>query len=100
MTKKLVNKIYFGLFLNISLLAMISYLDNTHSFNINRNWSIFYGFGLMPIHILACLIMLLFISSKLFTIDSKATFSTRDKVLIFLYYISFVSIFLYSYIPQ
>jgi len=100
MTKKLVNKIYFGLFLNILLLVLMTYVNNIDSLYAKGNnfYILFYGLFLMLIHIAICLIMLLFISYKLSTVDTNTTFSTRDKVLIFIYYISALSIFLFFYI--
>ena len=100
MKKKLVNKFLFGLFLNILLLVLMTYVNSIDSLYAKDNnfYILFYGLFLMPIHIVICLIMLLFISYKLSTVDTNTTFSTRDKVLIFIYYISVLSIFLFFYI--
>jgi len=96
MTTKLENKIGLGLFLNILLYITLFIMSKINGpYGEHGTFYVVYGFVFMPLHLLACFIMLLNISYNLFTLEDDISFSKGQKILIFVYYFT---VFLFFYI--
>jgi len=96
MTTKLENKIGLGLFLNILLFIIFFIMSKINGpYAEHGSFYTWYGLIFMPLHLLACFIMLLNISYNLLTLEGDTSFSKGQKVLIFIYY---STVFLFFFI--